>query len=664
MIHCILHSARSSLHLATMLAILITVVGTGCSRRPAPKPAEGARQTNKDEDRDSKLLDSALGMLSGKLDAESFNSAIAQLNRFARKKPDAIGSLSSEQRDRLTSVFGPQATEIAGSSEFRPEDVETLRTAFLARKLALAMDSASTSKLNLAKQLFEWTIRQIVLVPTDAEERFTPFVTCVRGLGDYRDRMWLFLELLRQVDMQGVVVAASTKQHPDSIVPWLCAALVGEEAYLFDPIAGLPIRKPGGEADSVATLANLLADPLIGAANYPDGYNSVLKASDVDRFMILVPFEPTMLSKRAAFLQSKLVSDARVNLVLDYPAAESRALKLLASAKSSLGAQPWRYPFETIAGQLARRSPNPDFWLARDYPPRLNQIEGNTQEAIRGFVNQDIHPVSVIVDELMNSRLPIEVRRRLLGRRRAGIVYFAGIAQLDANPNDPAVALEWFNRYLADYGTWQFRERDIFEVPVFCRQLNGSEESGSAALAKRVHSALSERSRQLVDVESKVKDRAQFAPRPTVESPVEIQTPTLRMKSEEMQQLIGEINTAFQRADLFAPERIATDLKGSISPTLAMILSRPASAVTPDVVAWRNRLVFDGVFRQSVVPADRPWLVGAVRYAAVTHKMIGKYDEAVELLRRDYPTLAPIQVMSLIALANAWESQKQTAPKP
>ena len=44
-------------------------------------------------------------------------------------------------------------------------------------------------------------------------------------------------------------------------IPWLCAALVGGQTYLFDARVGLPV--PGPDGQGVATLNQALADPAI-----------------------------------------------------------------------------------------------------------------------------------------------------------------------------------------------------------------------------------------------------------------------------------------------------------------------------------------------------------------------------------------------------------------
>lgn len=651
-------SADAAVRRAACLVVGVAcALSSACSRRVADRPSVDAAAVASDAPEDERLMTSVVGLLSGEADASSLDSALAQLNRYISQNPQAVPEIPNDDRRRLATVLGPQAADVAASREFRPEDAESLRTASLARKVVQAVQPASTSKLDLAERLFEWTVRHIVLVPTNEEAALTPADAALRGLGDYRDRMWMFFELLRQADLEGVVVAVSRKQSPDSLVPWLCAALVDGEGRVFDPVAGVPAPSRAGRAGEAATIRELIDDPSIVAALYADADDAIVNADDVERFKLLVPFDATKISPRAAFLQSRLTGAARLNVALDYFAAVGRAEALLADAPAPVGAQAWRYPFETIAAQRSlTRAAKSLHWMRREHDLRSRQIQGESREILRPLVERDIESESALWNEVEHRErgFPIEWRRKLLGRTRPGVVYFVGAAQLEANPDHPEVALEWFERCLREYGTWQVKDRDVLEFNVLARQLAGETASESPSVAQRLAESLSPRARELVAKAAKVETRAHFVEPMTSESPLELAYPNT-LEPNELSEALDDVNRVLAGVDLLAEDRIRTELKVAERPALARLAEVPREALSPEALAWRNRLAFDVAFRESIVPADRPWLVGAARGAAACLNRLGRDADAVEILRRERPTLAPIQRASLQALANVLE---------
>ena len=646
---------------ACLVAAAACTFSPACSRRVADRPSGDASAVAGDASEADRLMTSVVGLLSGGADASSLDSALAHLNQYISRNPQAVPETSNEERRRLAARLGSQAADAAAGREFRTEDAEALRTALLARKVVQAVQPTTTSGLDLAERLFEWTVRHLVLVPTNEEASLTPADAALRGLGDYRDRMWMFFELLRQADLEGVVVAVSRKRAPDSLVPWVCAVVVDGEGRVFDPVAGVAAPSRSGRPGEIATIRELIEDPSIVAELYAGADDAVVKADEIERFKLLVPFDATKVSPRAAFLQSRLTGAARLNIALDYPAAVERAEALLADGPEPVGAQAWRYPFETIAAQRSlARAAKSLHWLRREHDLRSRQIQGESREILRALVERDIDAESALWNEVEYRELglPIEWRRKLLARRRPGVVYFVGAAQLDANPDHPEVALEWFERFLREFGTWQVKDRDVLEFNVLARQLTGATASESPAASRLLLDSLSTRARELVAKAAKVETRAHFVEPMTSESPLELAFPKT-LEPNELSEALDDVNRALAGVDLLADDRVRSELKVHERPALALLADVPRESLSPEALAWRNRLAFDAAFRESIVPADRPWLVGAVRGAAVCLHRLGRDGEAVELLRREHPTLAPIQRASLQALANFLEQAKR-----
>ena len=149
--------------------------------------------------------------------------------------------------------------------------------------------------LERAKSLFDWTVRNIQLEPDDPNRipRF-PWETLLYGQGTASERAWVFILLLRQLDIDAAVLAVdegrgardegreekgekrgekgegkdnknapgpekateNKKNAPGprsggekaekNLQPWCVGVLIEGNVYLFDPLLGLPIPAPNG----------------------------------------------------------------------------------------------------------------------------------------------------------------------------------------------------------------------------------------------------------------------------------------------------------------------------------------------------------------------------------------------------------------------------------
>ena len=109
-------------------------------------------------------------------------------------------------------------------------------------------------------------------------------------------------------------------RQPKPAIVWLCAALVGGQAYLFDARIGLPI--PGPDGQGVATLNQALADPAIlermnlpGQSPYGTSRASLLASPS--RIGILMDSSQGFLSPRMKLLQRDLAGKNRTILYRD-----------------------------------------------------------------------------------------------------------------------------------------------------------------------------------------------------------------------------------------------------------------------------------------------------------------------------------------------------------
>jgi hypothetical protein len=168
--------------------------------------------------------------------------------------------------DPLLEKLAPPLRKIPGvqrldSLQFvNPDDGWFLQESVWLRDISKTARADKFADIEVAEQLFDWTVRNIRLQPpaSGSEVRHRPFETLLLGRGTAIERAWVFILLARQqgLDVVQLGIAAS---EGGGVRPWLPALLSGDQLYLFDAELGLPI--PGPKPASLATLAEHLADP-------------------------------------------------------------------------------------------------------------------------------------------------------------------------------------------------------------------------------------------------------------------------------------------------------------------------------------------------------------------------------------------------------------------
>ena len=131
--------------------------------------------------------------------------------------------------------------------------------------------------------------------------------------------------------------------------------LADEQILLFDPRLGWPI--PGTEPGSVATLAEVVADPGLLRRLDTDGAVHPLGAENLAQMAAWVPATPLQLSKRAARLQAALSGTDSVV----FTAQPDAVAKRLSGCQPKLEAKLWPGCFEAMIAE-------------RSMPPRAHQL--------------------------------------------------------------------------------------------------------------------------------------------------------------------------------------------------------------------------------------------------------------------------------------------------
>lgn len=265
-------------------------------------------------------------------------------------KPDPLlGSLPDRLRDGLEARVVVGTFDAAG-------DVMALRDRRWLADIAAASRAEGSDELETAIRLFEWVVRCLALVgdppmvPTDATPGTRWFQlgeVLLSGRASSAQRAWVFLELLRQAGIEGVMLATASGDAAE-VRPWIPAAVIGGEAYLFEPTYGMPIP---GRRGRVATAREAADDEsVLAAMSVPDRPYPV-KARDLDSLTVLVPADAWSLSRRMRELDRVTLPRHGMRLAGDASATGRTAAAALPGGERPVSL--WPFPFETAARRRA-----------------------------------------------------------------------------------------------------------------------------------------------------------------------------------------------------------------------------------------------------------------------------------------------------------------------
>jgi hypothetical protein len=254
--------------------------------------------------------------------------------------------LISELSDEIENL---RAMQTLDTVRFRMPDAWNIQETVWLRDISANARADKFADVDVARQLFDWTVRNIQLDADGGDpsttRRHHPFETLLFGRGDALDRAWVFMLLARQQGLD-VVLLALPDAEGKNLRPWATALVSDGQLYLFDCRLGLPIPGPGGKG--VATLEQVAAeDGLLRTLDVDAEHPYPVKAADLDGVVALVEASPQSLSRRMALVESKL--SGKHKLVLTSPGASlaERVKKL----KHVSDARLWPHPFEIALWQ-------------------------------------------------------------------------------------------------------------------------------------------------------------------------------------------------------------------------------------------------------------------------------------------------------------------------
>ena len=351
------------------LVLLVLLFSGGCAEPPVGPPTEVAIVPHISEEVRGKLLEGAITILDT---LENYDEALAveqvfdRLNQWIHADPVGDAAASAEWkedslRDSLSEDYQDMCTdEKLGSSVFDPiYDIVAIRDQRWLADIAKTARGEALDDIDIATSLFRWTIRSLA-IQSDPPLLATAGSSGVRwfergeillsGRGSAAQRSWIFLELLRQAGLQGVMLA--TVDRDGSYRPWLPALISGGEAYLFEPTYGIPVPSVG--APGVATVREAAANPAVLTQFDDDSRRYPVASDDMSSLVVLVVADPQSLSRRMDLLEQSLFGGSAVRLATDASALGSFAVAALPQGERETPVALWSFPFEVRRRRQAK----------------------------------------------------------------------------------------------------------------------------------------------------------------------------------------------------------------------------------------------------------------------------------------------------------------------
>ena len=358
-----------------------------------------------------------------------FDQAVRKLNQYFDEGTDPSKyELDPPAREYLVAQLGPESIRYFQSRDWTLRDTRHIEDCMMYYKIANRI-AGTGDDLARVRRLFDWVVRQVELVPAGSfggsprgPAFARPYDVLLRGMATelegttWAERAWLFMALCRQLDIDSGLVTFTRTNTLDAVLPnqagqtptrrpqrppivWLCTAIVGDQAYLFDTRLGLEIPGPGGQG--VATLAQAISDPSIleqmnlpGLAPYPAGRATLLASPT--KIGILIDSSRGYFSPKMRLLQRELAGKDRTILFRDPAEQRDHFVRVLGAHAGPVSL--WEIPLQ-IEARLFPGQPTSDpdyvraiqtslFWFQPEFPliyARVKQLRGELAEAIDDY---------------------------------------------------------------------------------------------------------------------------------------------------------------------------------------------------------------------------------------------------------------------------------------
>ncbi|MDX2037336.1 MAG: tetratricopeptide repeat protein [Isosphaeraceae bacterium] len=438
----------------------------GASATPTTSSVSQSPESSEDKTRREEILKNVVTLVQTAATnpgGANFDIAIKNLNHyFERGTTPADFRMTPAARAFLARQLPKDFIDDLEKPTFTIRDARHFEDCMLYNAIATRV-AGEGADLERVKRLFEWTIRQVTLVPPGQlapsgldQAQARPYDCLLRGMGTelggyWTERGWVFMSLCRQIGIDVGIVAFSkprasllmTKKSEESEAPvfWIQAALVDKKLYLFDARLGIAI--PTADGKSIATLDDVLADAsILDRLDLPGQAAYDVKTRDLrlspTKIGILIDAASGYLTPRSRLLQARLTGQDRTILFRDPAEQGAKFVEALGPNAGQISC--WTLPLE-IEQRLFR---DPQFVAATEASlvlfrgtlpllgARLAELRGELPEAISEFVRFRFAKNGVMKD----GRTPIvpEVQQAL----DIYATYFLGQSQLDQGNVDSA----------------------------------------------------------------------------------------------------------------------------------------------------------------------------------------------------------------------------------
>ena len=269
-----------------------------------------------------------------------------------------------------------EATWLRDISVWASEAQELPITAELREKTGQDLPANEAQQLARAMRLFDWTIRNIQLIPAakpsaepsplassgERGERappaalgipgqgytLQPWEILLFGQGDAWHRARIYILLTRQAGIDSFVLALPPTDLQSAPQPWAVGTVIGEQIFLFDTRLGLPI--PSTDWQGIATLGELRAAPdLLERLDVGETLRYPIRPDQIGEMYALLDASSESLSFRMHAIQDRLTGSRRMTLTSE----PSRIAGRLAEFEGIANIRLWSVPLEAELFQAA-----------------------------------------------------------------------------------------------------------------------------------------------------------------------------------------------------------------------------------------------------------------------------------------------------------------------
>jgi len=352
----VMHSSAHWRLVWGMFLGLAPLLEVSCSRTPSVPRTETAQESPVEEANawGEELFDYAIENLN---QLERFQSK-AMLRQIVDRLNQWIGSQavpSAWNPDPLLATLPkplstPRQLQELSVLQFSPDDALVLREAVWLRDVSVWVRGTSVDELSRARNLFDWTVRNIQLSAANQERSRSvwnlpqsPWETLLFGQGTATDRAWVFVLLCRQQGIEAAVLFPAP----------LVGVLANGRCFLFDPTLGLPVPSMDGITfDRLgrldirpATLDEAAGnDRVLRQLDVDISHPYPLKATQLKNLTAMIVASPESLSLRMKLVEARTVSQQRAVFSID-ASSHARRWKQVAHISDT---QLWPYPFKIL----------------------------------------------------------------------------------------------------------------------------------------------------------------------------------------------------------------------------------------------------------------------------------------------------------------------------